>query len=213
MSNLDLYNKLKTVPQEAKKAIGGGRLKGMTDINPMWRIKTMTEQFGPCGIGWYYTIDKQWIEKGDGVEQKAFCNITLYFKHNSEWSLGIPGTGGSDFVTQETRGVFTSDEAFKMALTDALSVSMKAIGVAADVYFEKDRTKYDKPDQSETPTDKVTTQQLIDMAKSKNITEKGLINRYKADTGKEVQEVKFIPADVKVRYYNAMKEMTNNEKV
>lgn len=213
MSNLDLYNKLKLVPQEAKKPIPGGRLKGMTDINPMWRIKTMTEQFGPCGIGWYYTIDKQWIEKGDGVEQKAFCNITLYFKHNGEWSIGIPGTGGSDFVTQETKGVFTSDEAFKMALTDALSVSMKAIGVAADVYFEKDRTKYDKPDQPETPTDKVTTQQLIDMAKSKNITEKGLINRYKADTGKEVTEVKFIPANVKLRYYNAMKEMTSNEKV
>lgn len=60
-------------------------------------------------------------------------------------------------------------------------------------------------------TDKVTTQQLIDMAKSKNITEKGLINRYKADTGKEVQEVKFIPADVKVKYYNTLKELVTNE--
>ena len=66
--------------------------------------------------------------------------------------------------------------------------------------------------EKQQPTDKITTQQLIDMAKSKNITEKGLINRYKADTGKDVQEVKFIPADVKLKYYNAMKELVVDEK-
>lgn len=52
MSNLDLYEKVRQVPQEAQKTIGGGRLKGMTDINPMWRIKTLTEHFGICGVGW-----------------------------------------------------------------------------------------------------------------------------------------------------------------
>ena len=46
MGNLDLYNKLKVVPSEAIKPIQNGRLKGMSDINPMWRIKTMTEHFG-----------------------------------------------------------------------------------------------------------------------------------------------------------------------
>ena len=48
---LSIYNQCKTVPDEAKKEIKGGRLKGMTDINPMWRIKKLTEMFGPCGIG------------------------------------------------------------------------------------------------------------------------------------------------------------------
>lgn len=59
---------------------------------------------------------------------------------------------------------------------------------------------------------KITTQQLIDMAKSKHITEQGLINRYKKDTGKDAKEVKFIPADVKLKYYNAMKELVIDEK-
>jgi len=67
----------------------------------------------------------------------------------------------------------------------------------------------DKPQQA----DKVTTQQLIDMAKSKNIAEQGLLNKYKTDTGKDVAEVKFIPADVKLKYYNAMKELVVNENV
>jgi hypothetical protein len=151
VNKLDIYDKLKIVPESAKKPIGGGRLKGMTDINPMWRIKAMTEQFGPCGMGWYYTIEKQWLEHGDGAEQKAFCNINLYYKVGEVWSMAIPGTGGSDFVVVEKNGPFTSDECFKMALTDALSVAMKSIGVGADVYFEKDRTKYDAKPEGGTP--------------------------------------------------------------
>lgn len=47
MDNLAIYNKVRQVPDEAKKRITGGRLNGMTDINPMWRIKAMTELFGP----------------------------------------------------------------------------------------------------------------------------------------------------------------------
>ena len=60
--NLEFYNKLKDVPDRAKKTIGAGRLKGMTDINPMWRIEKLTEIFGPVGLGWYTEIiDKEVI--------------------------------------------------------------------------------------------------------------------------------------------------------
>lgn len=142
MDNLKYYNMGRQVPQEAKKIIGGGRLKGMTDINPMWRIKKLTEMFGPCGIGWKYEITKEWIEK-NGDEQAAFIAINLYIKDDGQWSDAIPGIGGSMFVTKEKAGLYTSDECFKMALTDALSVSCKALGIAADVYFDKDKSKYD----------------------------------------------------------------------
>ena len=46
MENLELYEKVRSVPENAQKEIKGGRLKGMTDINPMWRIKKLTEEFG-----------------------------------------------------------------------------------------------------------------------------------------------------------------------
>lgn len=143
MQGLDLYNKVRTVPQEAKKSIGAGRLKGMTDINPMWRLKILTEQFGPCGIGWTYEITKQWIEDGSDNQKVAFTNINLFIKVGNEWSRAIPGTGGSSFIAKESKGLYTSDECFKMALTDAISVACKALGVGADVYYDKDRTKYD----------------------------------------------------------------------
>lgn len=146
--NLRFYEQLRQVPPYALKEIGAGRLKGMSDINPVYRIKAMTEAFGPCGIGWKYVITKQWLETY-GQEVKAFCNIDLFIKVDGEWSDAIPGTGGSSLVAMERSGAYVSDEAYKMALTDALSVAMKSLGVAADVYYSKDKvgqfdTKYEQ---------------------------------------------------------------------
>jgi hypothetical protein len=141
MENLKIYNKVKSVPKEAKKPITAGRLKGKTDINPMWRIKALTEQFGPCGFGWYFEITKQWLEPA-GEQVAAFVNINLYVKQEQEWSLPIPGTGGNMFIAQEKGGLHVSDECYKMALTDAISVACKSLGMGADVYWSNDNTKY-----------------------------------------------------------------------
>lgn len=148
MGNLDIYNAVRKVPDNAKKPIQGGRLKGKTDINPMWRIKALTEQFGACGIGWYSKITQQWTEVC-GDEVCAFVNIELYIKVDGEWSMPICGTGGNMLVQQEKAGVYVSDECFKMAYTDALSVACKQLGIGADVYWESDGTKYDAEKREE----------------------------------------------------------------
>lgn len=141
--NLSLYNAVRQVPQNAIKPIESGRLKGKSDINPMWRIKTLTEQFGPCGIGWWYEITNQRLEPhGSFGEVAAFVDIRLYYKMGDQTSQPIPGIGGSTFIAAEKTGLHMDDEAFKKALTDAISVAAKAIGVGADVYFSKDATKY-----------------------------------------------------------------------
>lgn len=139
------YEAARTVPQDAQKAIQAGRLKGMTDINPMYRIKRLTEMFGPCGLGWWYTIrDERIVDDELTGQRAAFVDIDLYYKdpETGEESHAIPGTGGASFVAKERNGLYLSDECFKMALTDAISVAAKALGVAADVYWAKDRTKY-----------------------------------------------------------------------
>lgn len=145
MENLAIYNAVRSVPDSAKRQIGAGRLKGKTDINPMWRLKTLTEQFGPCGIGWKYVITDKRLEQGANGEVAAFLDIDLFVKVDGAWSEAIPGTGGSALVAKEKNGPYTSDECFKMALTDAISVACKALGFGADVYWEADRSKYDKP--------------------------------------------------------------------
>jgi hypothetical protein len=188
-SNMSFYEKLQKVPDEAKKKIDSGRIKGMTDINPMWRIKIMTEIFGMCGIGWKYEITKQWNE-ACGQVVKTYCNINLYVKVDGEWSDAIPGTGGSSFAAIEKQGMYVSDENYKMALTDALSVAMKALGVGADVYWEKgaDETKYGNyitQDKNRVNADELTPQETIEKIIKPKIaqanTRDELVNLYNAN--------------------------------
>ncbi len=151
MDNLYIYNLGREVPETAKKKITGGRLNGKTDINPVWRIKKLTELFGPCGIGWYYKSVKEWLETYEN-SIAAFVKIELYIKVNNEWSMPIQGTGGSMFVELEKAGPYVSDECYKMATTDAISVACKQLGIGADVYWDRDPTKYNsRPDNNEQP--------------------------------------------------------------
>lgn len=174
--NLRFYEQLRKVPDYALKQIVAGRLKGMSDINPLYRIKAMTEAFGPCGIGWKYEITKQWQETY-GQEVKSFTNINLYIKVDGEWSDAIPGTGGATLVEINSKGyAYVNDEGHKMSLTDALSVAMKSLGVAADVYYSKDKqgqfdTKYEQqayaaqqtqPVQQQPTQQPVQAQQAVD---------------------------------------------------
>ena len=158
-ANLNIYNALRSVPKEAIKTIGAGRLKGFSDVNPMWRIKALTEQFGPCGFGWYTDIVERWQEGYNG-EIAVFVKIHLFVKSGNEWSAPIVGVGGSKVATKESSGVYFSDEGWKMAYTDAISVACKALGMAADIYFDKDkkpqdnRTKYDAQTEAATPAPK-----------------------------------------------------------
>lgn len=143
MDAMQIYNKLARPPKEALKSIGGGRLKGMTDIKPQWRIKALTENFGLCGFGWTYTIDKVWSEPGADHDVMCFAIVSVKIKDGDTWGEPFPGIGGSQIVEKESKGLHTNDEGYKMAVTDALSVAFKMVGVAADIYMGNwDGTKY-----------------------------------------------------------------------
>jgi hypothetical protein len=81
----------------------------------------------------------------------AQVNLVIY----GEFGKVVPGIGGSMMVAQEKGGLRANDECYKMAVTDALSVAMKALGVAADVYMGLwDGTKYSEaPTAPHTPSD------------------------------------------------------------
>jgi len=132
--NLRYYDALRSVPGHALRRIRAGRLKGKSDISPQWRYEAMTKIFGPCGIGWKFSIDRKWTEPGDKGQVFAFVDISVHIKVDGDWSEPIPGTGGSMLVVSEKSGLYCNNEAWKMATTDALSTSLKMLGVAADVY-------------------------------------------------------------------------------
>ena len=108
----------------------------------MWRIKTLTAAFGPCGFGWTTKITEHWIER-DGGESSAWVRLELRVKVDGQWSEPIEGIGGSkQFGKGQGDGI--NDEAFKMAETDAISVACKKLGMGADVYWQANETKYSR---------------------------------------------------------------------
>ncbi len=187
MENLDIWNKYKQVPKNALKEFNNGRFSG-TDINTMWRMKSLTESFGICGVGWYYKPVKLWTEKCDNNDIFAFAEIELFIKVNGEWSMGISGTGGNKLQRQLKSGeMSTSDEAFKMAITDAIGVACKNLGLGADVYWENDKTKYTEQ-QTEKPKPKPTkTQQVIEALKGTILKNEDVATWINQKLGKQVK--------------------------
>lgn len=159
MDNMEIYSRVRAVPEIAQKSFNNGRFSG-TDINPMWRIKALTEVFGPCGIGWYIDDVHHWNETFQDGTVATFVELNLYVKLDGEWSRPIYGTGGnSSATTNKAQKYVVDDEGYKKAYTDAISVACKALGVGADIYYGKDAVDksskysryYDGPESEPAP--------------------------------------------------------------
>jgi len=158
MNNRRIWDKVHKPDPTSLKTIGGGRLKGMTDINPQWRLQAATEVFGPCGIGWWYTIKELWTVPGADGQVMAFARVDVFYRDGESTSQPVEGIGGSMMISKEKDYLYTNDECYKMAVTDALSVAFKALGFGAEIYAGRwDGSKYlEKPKPPEpTPQDKL----------------------------------------------------------
>lgn len=146
MSNMDIYNAFRITPKEALKPITEGKLKGKSDINPMWRLQMLTEQFGPVGFGWNFKVTRmEALPVPERNEIMCFVDIEMKVKVDGEWSEPIFGTGGSMLVENyRSAGIKSNDDGYKMALTDAISIACKHLGMSADVYWAAGETKYNR---------------------------------------------------------------------
>lgn len=140
--NTALWNELRTTPQEYTKQFQrAGGFSGKS-IDPVYRIRRLTERFGPCGMGWGFVQEDQWSDGGTGV-YCVYIRGYLWYRLNGKRYKTCSHTGGTDASR-------TPDEAYKMAETDALGKCCVDIGLAVDVYMgEHDGDKYqerqDKP--------------------------------------------------------------------
>ena len=142
--NVRFYHRFMTTPKDAQKAFNNGSFSG-TDINPMYRIKVLTEVFGPVGFGWWTSnVRYDFVEAPETKEVSVFCELDLYVKdpETGEVSQPIYGIGGNTYIKQWKSGPKASDEAKKMAYTDALSIACKSLGIGHDIWYSNDRTKY-----------------------------------------------------------------------
>lgn len=141
--NLNTWNLVKQVPQQFLKPISFGKLKGKSDINPQWRLMAMTQAFGQVGHGWTYRIVRTWSEPHPNGSVMCFAEVAVKTKVDGEWGQEFSGVGGSEIIESNKNGLQSNDDGYKMAVTDALGVAFKAVGVASDIYLGNfDGSKY-----------------------------------------------------------------------
>jgi hypothetical protein len=132
-NNLRIWNALsKTDPKHTKGFKRAGGFSG-TAIKPIWITQRLTEQFGPCGQGWGFERPEFQLVTV-GTETLVYCTVTAWYLDQGKQHF-IYGIGGDKVAAARQSGVFTDDEAFKKALTDALGNAFKFVGVAADVHM------------------------------------------------------------------------------
>lgn len=139
MSNTELWDKLgKTDPAHTKTFKRAGGFSG-TAIKPMFSYRRMTEEFGPCGVGWGVGEPSFQVVPA-GEEILVFCTVSVW---HGDPSRIVYGVGGDKVVVKQSSGSRSDDEAFKKAFTDAVTNGLKLIGVGADVHMGMfDDSKY-----------------------------------------------------------------------
>jgi hypothetical protein len=141
MDNTALWDKLgKTDPSHTKTFKRSGGFSG-TAIKPMWSYRRMTEEFGPCGVGWGVNRPEFQVVPA-GEEILVFCTVSVWYICDAitetkfkDTISEVYGVGGDKVSAKFTSGLRSDDEAFKKAFTDAVTNALKLIGVGADVHM------------------------------------------------------------------------------
>jgi hypothetical protein len=132
MSKTELWDRLgKTDPSQTKQFQRAGGFRG-TAVKPIWSFRRMTEEFGPCGVGW--GVGEPRFEMVHATEGEVLVYCTASVWHGSKENI-VYGVGGDKAVGKNRNGLMPDDEAFKKAFTDAVTNALKLIGVAADVHM------------------------------------------------------------------------------
>ena len=137
---VQLFEKVSQPPQDAMKYIDAGKLKGKNEINPLWRMKAMTENYGNYGNGWKYEIVERWTEDIEPTKEKiAHCLLFLYTRNRrtGEWNGPSPAIGSSYLIVKDKNGLHGNDNAWASAITDAFGKACKPFGIGYAVYMGK----------------------------------------------------------------------------
>jgi hypothetical protein len=141
--NLALWSKLEETDPLYTKAFNLGRFKG-TDINATYRMRHLTELFGPAGKGFGFDIGTP-IFYGTGDFQAVTISAALWWMEGDVRHTAPAHYGGTKLFTggKNTGPTGIDEDAVKKAVTDAMGKAALAMGAHADVYMGlHDDSKY-----------------------------------------------------------------------
>ncbi len=142
MTNMKIWEALKTTDPKYTKKVTFGRQ--FTSINSQYQLQRMTEQFGPIGEGWGYSV-VHGVERLHEWYVLAVADVTIWWGENCTYG---PVRGSSPVLEpMRNKGVLMyeadgktvrmmlDDDAGKKAMTDALTKGLSHLGLSADVFL------------------------------------------------------------------------------
>lgn len=144
-ANMDLWRRVCVTDPAAVKPITGKQYKGNSP-KPYWIIERLTDEFGPCGIGWGFSIASERYERfGEGAQAETLhiaCVRFWYVLDGQRGELEQVGQTRGSYTTRD--GKFLVDEdAPKKSVTDALVKCASYLGFAGDIFSGRwDDSKY-----------------------------------------------------------------------
>lgn len=140
--NLALWLAVAKTPPEHTKRITGKSYAG-TSPRPHYLVQKATEMFGPCGIGWGFTILDERIEEGASGERLSIARVRVWYEWQGKRGE-VEHIGGTSFCGTRANGKpYTDEDAPKKSVTDALVKALSMIGFAGDIFMGRyDDSKY-----------------------------------------------------------------------
>ncbi len=133
MSNKALWARAFVTDPKAVKPITGKQYKGNSP-KPYWIVERLTDEFGPCGIGWGFTILSERFERFGETEALHVAVVRFWYELDGKrGEFEQVGQTRAAYVT--SKGVFMVDEdAPKKSVTDALVKCASYLGFAGDIF-------------------------------------------------------------------------------
>ena len=140
--NTKLWSEVcKTDPKYVKQ-ITGKPYKGSSP-SPYYMVAKATRVFGPCGIGWGFTIVDDRIEAGGKPgDQLHIARVKVWYLWEGKRGE-VEHIGQTMFSGTNKNGLYTDEDAPKKSVTDALVKALSMIGFAGDIFLGRyDDSKY-----------------------------------------------------------------------
>lgn len=142
MDNKALWQKVCVTDPKAVKPITGKQYSGNSP-KPYWIVERLTEEFGPCGIGWGFTILSERMERLSDSDVLHIAVVRLWYEFDGKRGE-LEQIGQTKAVYEKSKGGLMVDEdAPKKSVTDALVKCASYLGFAGDIFSGRwDDSKY-----------------------------------------------------------------------
>lgn len=143
--NKALWQRVCVTDPKAVKPITGKQYSGNSP-KPYWIVERLTDEFGPCGIGWGFTILNERFEHfGDGKTAEVLHIAVVRFWYmlgDKRGELEQVGQTRASYTTSKDK-FLVDEDAPKKSVTDALVKCASYLGFAGDIFSGRwDDSKY-----------------------------------------------------------------------